>query len=287
MLTMRRPATRRAPVAATPGEWSRARLLAAMTLLAALGLSVAAGLGVWLWLRLQPAAQSAPAPAATSAAAATPDTDDPAATARAVQARRDRLAAAPMPSVGASAAQPAVLSTRDPGVIVLPASTSTGPAGIHTGFGHTVEGALAQLVAIDTDVLTTASLDRARQVIGAWAAPGGPTGESWSAVKALASFHSAAGLSGGPNPALAIRATAMMGLVKATDGPDWAVVCVDFEVDVTLAQTARAAVADCQRMLWTGGRWVIGPGPEPAPAPSIWPGTDTAIDAGYRTLRHA
>jgi hypothetical protein len=288
MLTMRRPAMRRAPVAATPGEWSRARLLAAMTLLAALCLSVAAGLGVWLWLRLQPAAaQSAPAPAATSAPAATPDTDNPAATARAVQARRDALAAAPMPSVGASAAQPGVLSTRDPGVIVLPAATSTGPAGIPTGFGHTVEGALAQLVAIDTDVLTTASLDRAREVIGGWAAPGGPTGESWSAVKALAGFHSAARLSGGANPGLAIRATAMMGLVKATDGADWALVCVDFEVDVTLAQTARAAVADCQRMLWADGRWVIGPGPEPAPAPSIWPGTDAAIDAGYRTLRHA
>ena len=191
-----------------------------------------------------------------------------------------------MPTAGPSAAKPAVLSVRDPGTIQLPPSSSTGPVGIPAGFPHTSEGALAQLVAIDTDVLNTATLDRARAVIGSWAAPGGPTGGSWSAVKALASFHSAAGLAGGPNPGLAIRATAMMGLVKASDGPDWAVVCVDFEVDATLAQTARVAVADCQRMLWDAGRWVIGPGPEPAPAPSIWPGTDAAIDAGYRNLRH-
>jgi hypothetical protein len=75
-----------------------------------------------------------------------------------------------------------------------------------------------------------------------------------------------------------------MGLVKATDGADWVVVCVDFEVDATLAQTARVAVADCQQMAWVGNRWVIGPGAEPAPAPSIWPGTDAAIDAGYKEL---
>jgi len=52
-----------------------------------------------------------------------------------------------------------------------------------------------------------------------------------------------------------------------------------------LARTARVALADCQRMVWQGNRWVIGPGREPAPPPSIWPGTDVAIDAGYKELR--
>ena len=90
-----------------------------------------------------------------------------------------------------------------------------------------------------------------------------------------------------------MRATPMMGLVKATDGPDWAVVCVDFEVDATVTKTARIAAADCQRMMWLPGsiasapgagqgRWTIAAGPEPAPAPSIWPGTDAAITAGYQ-----
>jgi hypothetical protein len=32
---------------------------------------------------------------------------------------------------------------------------------------------------------------------------------------------------------------------------------------------------------------MVGPGAEPAPGPSIWPGTDAAIDAGWKTLRHA
>jgi hypothetical protein len=37
-------------------------------------------------------------------------------------------------------------------------------------------------------------------------------------------------------------------------------------------------------MLRTGGRWMIGPGAEPAPSGSVWPGTDAAIDAGFRDL---
>jgi len=280
---------------ATP-EWSRQKLLAALSLLAVLAVAVLAGGGLWGWFLLHPQLHPAGAgPAATGApgpvATVTAGTDvGSAREAAVVQARRDAAAAAPMRAADPAAAQPAVLSVRDSGSIDLPASTGPGPVGIPTGFPHTPEGALAQLVAIDTDVLDTATLDHARQVIAGWAAPGGPSGQSWSAVKALAGFHSAAGLSGGPSPGLSMRATPMMGLVKATDGPDWAVVCVDFEVDATLARTARIAAADCQRMTWdegTGaGRWLIGPGAEPALAPSIWPGTDAAVDAGYRNLRH-
>ena len=52
--------------------------------------------------------------------------------------------------------------------------------------------------------------------------------------------------------------------------------------------TAQVAAADCQRMVWqddaTGGRWVIGPGEEPAEAPSLWPGTQASFDAGYQWL---
>jgi len=249
MLTRRRA---RLDEGAAP-EWSRQKLLAALSLLAVLAVGFLAGAGLWVWFLLHPHPTAVPA--------------------------------APMPAADPAAAQPAVLSVRDPGSIDLPASTGPGPIGIASGFPQTPQGALAQLIAIDTDVLNTATLDHAREVIGGWAAPGGPSGQSWSAVKALASFHSAAGLSGGASPGLSMRATPMMGLVKAADGPDWAVVCVDFEVDATLARTARIAAADCQRMAWDGDRWLVGPGAEPAPAPSIWPGTAAAIDAGYRNLR--
>jgi len=65
---------------------------------------------------------------------------------------------------------------------------------------------------------------------------------------------------------------------------------------VTLTQTARGAVADCQRMVWqpdttqsngTGGRWMVGPGAEPATPPSVWPDTDLALSVGYRDLTKA
>ena len=205
--------------------------------------------------------------------------DDP------TRARRDDLATRPMRTGSPAEAQPSVLSTRDPGSITLPRSTITGPAGVPAGFEHTPAGALAQLAAIDKAALDSATLSGSRTVIDNWAAPGGPTSATWSGVKAMADFLSAAGLSAGKAPNLALTATPIMGLVKAADGPDWAVACVDFEVDATLARTARVALADCQRMVWQGNRWVIGPGAEPAPPPSIWPGTDAAIEAGYKELR--
>jgi hypothetical protein len=109
----------------------------------------------------------------------------------------------------------------------------------------------------------------------------------------MAALLDQAGLSGGGSPRLALVLTPLMGLIKGTSGPDFVVPCVDFELDVTFEQTARAAVADCQRMVWTGGRdadsgrWLIGLGPEPAPAPSVWPDTDAAITVGYADLRAA
>jgi len=304
--------TRRRAAATRDGspEWSRAQMLAAVGLGAGIVLVLVAGAGLWLWYRLHPAGLPTSAVPVSPGAGVVAGASTPTAGLGSLGevgnaplsqlARRDALAAEPMPAASPAAALPAVLSTRDPGVIVLPAASVTGPVGVPSGFTHTPEGALAQLVAIDVDVLGVATLEHAREVIGSWAAPGGPTGESWSAIKALASFHSAAGLSGGASPGLAMRATPMMGLVKAVDGPDWAVVCVDFEVDATMAKTARIAAADCQRMNWhpdpaansTGsanaantGRWVIAAGAEPAQPPSIWPGTDAAINAGYRNLR--
>ena len=298
MLTRSRP-----PVgaAAAPGEWGRGRLVAALILLLLIALSLVAGVVLWVWLRFHPVtteATTSPAPGSVSGpnGAAGGTVVASGGSIEQVRARRDALAAAPMAKSDLSKAQPSTLSVRDPGAIVLPASTSTGPVGIPSGFPQTPEGAVAQLAAIDAAVLNTASVDHARQVITGWAAPGGPTAESWTGVQAIAGFLSAAKLSAaGPagGSGLAIRATPLMGMVKATDGPDWAVVCVDLEVDATLKASGQVAVADCQRMAWDaaggadGGRWMVGPGAEPAPGPSIWPGTDAAIDAGWKTLRHA
>ena len=206
---------------------------------------------------------------------------------RATADAQDTLAARPMPTVAASASRPAPVSDRDPGPpIVLPPATVTGPAGVPTGFPHTPEAAMAQLATIDQTALQSGSLSGARAVIAAWALPGGPTTTSWSGGRAMRSLLNAAGLSGGGSPQLAVVLTPLMGQIKGSVGPDFVVPCVDFELDVTLQQTARVATADCQRMVWQGDHWMIGPGDEPAQPPSVWPDTDLAIDVGYRDLRH-
>lgn len=264
------------------GTLSREKQIALLIGAALTALLLLIGLGYAVYYSLYPASAAAKphSDVPRNQRAAVPlGPDDP------TRARRDDLAARPMRSGSPADAQPSVLSTRDPGSIMLPPSTTTGPAGVPAGFEYTPAGALAQLAAIDKAALDSASLGGARTVIDDWAAPGGPTAATWSGVKAMADFLTAAGLSAGKAPNLALTATPIMGLVKAADGPDWVVACVNFEIDATLARTARVALADCQRMVWQGNRWVIGPGPEPAPPPSIWPGTDAAIDAGYKELR--
>lgn len=206
---------------------------------------------------------------------------------------RDVLAGKPMPAVGEDASHPAPVSTHDPGKpILVPTARGTGVAQVPTGFPHTPAGALAQLSAIDQVAMQSGSLRGAREVIAGWAQPGGPTTSTWSVIQGLATLFEQTGLSGGGSPQLAIVLTPLMGQIKGVVGPDFVVPCIDFELDITLQQTARAATADCQRMVWTAdptltsnGRWMIGPGSEPATPPSVWPDTDPAISVGYRDLR--
>ena len=63
-------------------------------------------------------------------------------------------------------------------------------------------------------------------------------------------------------------------------------VCVDFILTASVrgGQPDRIAVADCQRMTWQDGRWVIAPGPEAPPTPSLWPGSQASYDVGYQWL---
>jgi hypothetical protein len=200
--------------------------------------------------------------------------------------QQDALAAAPMPTADPDDALPGPVSNQAADVLEVPRVTGVGPADVPTGFPRTPEGALAQLAAIDVTAMQTGSMDGVRRVIAAWAAPGGPTPKTWSGADGMADLLSAAGLSGAGSPQLAIVVRPVMGLIKGTVGEEFAVVCVNLEFTVTVEQTSRIAIADCQRMAWVGERWVIGAGPEPAPAPSIWPGTDAAIAAGWRDLRH-
>ena len=200
----------------------------------------------------------------------------------------DALAAAPLPPASLVDAQPGSLSTESVTTLALPSARLVGAAGVPSGFPHTPEGALAQLVAIDRSALEPAVVGRAQDVISAWAAPGGPTAENWSGVAAVAMLLSAAGLPATGAPEMQLRLDPAMGFIKGTVGDDFVVPCVDFVVTATIGsgppRVHRVAMADCQRMVWHVDRWVIGPGPEPAPAPSLWPGTPASLDAGYRWL---
>lgn len=199
----------------------------------------------------------------------------------------DVVAARPMPTLPLSSAMPGPVSTRDPGpVIVVPECPDTGPAGVPTGCPHTQAGALAQLIAIDRAALQSGTMGGARQVIAAWALPGGPTTTSWSGAHAMALLLGSGptGRQSAGGTSLPVVLTPVMGLFKGQVGDGFVVPCVGFEVAVTVDRTARAGVSDCQRMQWTGDRWMIGPGPEPVQAPNVWPDSDAAIDVGFTDL---
>jgi hypothetical protein len=179
-------------------------------------------------------------------------------------------------------AQPGTLSSGSTGVIHIPQPRSLGQAQVATGFPRSTEGALAQLIAIDRRAIESGSVVTAQDVIGAWAAPGGPTPTTWSGVAAVESLLESAGLPANGSTDLTIQLQPAMGLMH----DETPTVCVDFILSVTVrgGQPARIAVADCQRMTWAGDRWVIAAGEEATPTPSLWPGSQASYDAGYQWL---
>ena len=50
----------------------------------------------------------------------------------------------------------------------------------------------------------------------------------------------------------------------------------------SLQAEARVGFGHCERMAWVEGRWVIDAGIVPAWAPSTWPGSQKAAEAGWR-----
>ena len=144
---------------------------------------------------------------------------------------------------------------------------------------------MAQLGSIESTALADANLATAREVAARWAAPGGPGPGSWSVVAGVGQLLGRAGLDA--QGSVTSSFTPTLGQVKATDGPDWVVACVG-GVLTAAAQDAAAqvAIADCQRMVWRGGRWVLGPGAEPAAPAAVWPGTPASHADGWQELRH-
>jgi hypothetical protein len=268
---MARPMKRRRSV--DPNQaWSAERLRLMLLAGALTAVLVMVGLGLFI----VHAVQSATAPArgvavgANRAGAATPAN------------RRDELAAVPMASASPNTNPDAPASTVAPTIQIPKPAVPHGPAGVAAGFPQTPQGALGQLAAIDQLVITQMNLATAQAVYDAWAMPGGVGATGWVMTRNVNSFLTRMAQSDNPGTAI-VTAAPTAGLVRATDGPDWVVACVQLDIHATIVQEAHIGYGHCERMAWTDGRWQIAPGAPPTQPGPLTPGSQGAADAGWRT----
>ncbi len=199
--------------------------------------------------------------------------------------RRDVIAAAPMATVAEDAGLTPGVAITLPPAIRLPAATTVGASGVSSGYPRTPEGAAAQLAAIEVRVLSAMSLPLVTEVYRDWAMPGGVGAAAWSQTRNVQSFLTHARQSSNElDPGTLVSVTPAAIQIKGTDGPDWVVACVLLDVRAALRAEARMGYGTCERLQWTGDRWLIGPGAPPAPAPSTWPGSDASVEAGWQPV---
>jgi len=198
-------------------------------------------------------------------------------------ASRDGIAAEPMLQVQPADAKATAPAPTPGPTIQIPPSTRTGPAGVPAGFPHTPEGAVGQLAAIGTAVLQAMSISHTNEVYTHWAMPGGVGVERWRMTENVQAFLSTAQISQEKNLSVTVVAIPAAAQIKGTDGGNWVVACVLFDVRATISVDARMGYGYCERMQWHKGRWLIGPGTPPAKAPSTWPGSELSIKAGWRS----
>lgn len=251
--------------------WDRRRLLRTLVAVSIVGVLGLVGVGYAVYSAVAASPQRAAAPGGGRDPASVPSGSE----------RRDAVAAEPMLAVPPGAARTGTPSAEVGPTIVVPAAGRVGPADIATGFPQTPEGAVGQLAAIEGPVLQGMSIETATAVYEAWSAPGAPPASQWELIANIQAFlASNAGTKAGSAGAL-VTATPVAGQVKGSDGPDWVLACVLMDVQAQVATTARIAYGHCERMQWNGGRWVIGAGTAPSRAPSTWPRTDLARQAGW------
>ena len=264
--------------AATADQWGRRRLVRTLVVVAMAALLLLGGLVYAVYSAVASTRTSSliPADVAQAAEQLPPG-----------PARRDAIAAAAMLAVPPEASRSGTPSARQSLTLTLPPAGKVGPADVPTGFPQTPEGAIGQLAAIETTVLQGMSIDRAHQVHAAWSTTNAVPVEAWELTGNIQAFLSSGAGQYADSIHAAVVATPIAAQVKGVDGTDWVLACVLLDVKAQISTQARIAYGHCERMQWTdqdGGRWVIGDGPAPARAPSTWPGTDLAAQAGWKTL---
>lgn len=265
--------------------WSRNRLLVILACAGVMALVLLVGFGYAVYLAIH------------SAVIGTSPGQQPTLTRRQMHSdtalgekHRNQIAAQPMLQVTADAMKPTTPTSQLADIIVIPEATRTGPADVSSGFPHTPEGAIGQLAAMTQTVLGSMSVATAHQVYAAWAMPGGVGADQWQMTTNVTSFLGAADMGPTKTPGATITAIPSGALVKGTDGPDWTVACVLFEVDATISSPSSIGYGYCERMQWNtepgapaGGRWEIASGSPPTPAPNTWPGSALALEVGWLT----
>ena len=266
-------------------EWSRGRLLTILTGAVLVALVLLLGVGYAVYLAVSGLNDDGSA----AGDVATGETEH--STVAQGASHRDEIAAEPMLSVPPRAAFPDDAGdgggdeeAADQDTIKIPTGAGiNGPGLVMTGFPHTPEGAIGQLAQIDTAVLQSMSLQTAQEVYASWALPGGVGADDWWITSSVEAFLSSSEMGSVKTATASVAIEPAAALVKGTDGPDWATVCVLMKVTATYRSEGQAAFAHCERMQWVGGRWMLAPGAPPAPAPATWPGTQVAAEAGWRT----
>lgn len=195
-------------------------------------------------------------------------------------AYRDAVAAEPMLETDDDDMRPAAPALDEQRRMVIGPATKRGPAKVPSGFDHTPEGAVAQLAAIEVEALTPMSVGYARDVHLEWAMDGASF-DRWGIAEAIQSFHTSAGTVDGDG-GVSLTAKPVGAQIKGTDGPDWVLACVQLDVIVVVVEQVRFGYGYCERMQWSGSRWMIAPGAPAAQAPSTWPASKRSLDAGWR-----
>lgn len=216
----------------------------------------------------------------------TPDnaTSDPAASARTA------LAAAPMLALPPAAAAPHALTTRTAGPpLALPGAAPGGDGPLATRFPATPEGALAQLSELMRVGMTGGDPAVWERTYDAVAEPGAaPAASTWTG-RDLSDLRRGAGMAtSGPPPAgTSITWTPTAAMLKGTlDGGAYTVACVLGELVVEhRGRVVTAGWGNCLPMHRAGDLWLVAAGPTAAVAPSAWPGSAEAVDAGWREIR--
>ncbi len=198
---------------------------------------------------------------------------------------REEIAAAPMLTTRPGDATGGAPALGALPTIEVPLVDQVGPEGIPTGYPRTPEGAVGQLGEILVSVLGAMDLGHAQRVQQAWFEDPAGSGASWPVLGLVQSFLARGGMASGLQPGASLTVLPAAGQIKGSDGDSWHVACVLLEITYTYRDLAQLGYGHCERMAWTGSRWVIGAGSHPVPAPSTWPGTERAVEAGWRQWR--